>query len=137
MNGEAVRAFLVPPAHTDGEQLRLFSQRPTCSARADVFRTNMYPIVDVANGGSFGGMIEALETAIGLSGPNTKVIPGHGFGFTDRDGLLEVMVMLLDIRHRVTALIDQGLTLEEVVAATPIAHHDERWGQYRPGPPTT
>ena len=136
MNGEAVRAFLVPPAHTDGDSCVYFPEADVLRT-GDVFRTNMYPIVDVANGGSFGGMIEALETAIGLSGPNTKVIPGHGFGFTDRDGLLEVMVMLLDIRHRVTALIDQGLTLEEVVAATPIAHHDERWGQYRPGPPTT
>ena len=89
----------------------------------------MYPIIDVYNGGSFSGMIEALEIAIGLAGPQTKVIPGHGVGFTDRTGLIEVLVMMLDIRHEVTTLIAQGLTLEEVLAAGVTSVYDEQWGQ--------
>ena len=128
VNGEAVRAFLVPPAHTDGDSFVYFTESDVLHL-GDVFRTNMYPIIDVFNGGTFSGMIEALEIAIGLAGPDTKVIPGHGFGFTDRAGLLEVLVMMLDIRHEVTTLIARGRTLEEVLEAGPTAEHDEKWGQ--------
>ena len=77
----------------------------------------------------FSGMVEALEIAIGLVGPQTKVIPGHGVGFTDRTGLIEVLVMMLDIRHEVTTLIARGLTLEEVIAAAVTTEYDERWGR--------
>ena len=95
----------------------------------DVFRTNMHPIIDVYNGGSFSGMIDALEIAIGLSGPNAKVIPGHGRGFTDRTGLIEVLVMMLVIREAITRMIAQGMTLDEVLAANPTAEYDEKWRQ--------
>ena len=33
-----------------------------------------------------------------MSGPNTKIIPGHGFGFADRDGVTKVLTMLVDLR---------------------------------------
>lgn len=128
LNGEQVRAFLVPPAHTDGDSFVYFSGSDVLHM-GDVFRTNMYPIIDVYNGGTFSGMIEALEIAIGLAGPGTKVIPGHGFGFTDRNGLIEVLVMMLDIRDKVTAMIAQGRTLDEVMAAKITAAYDTQWGQ--------
>ena len=128
MNGEEVRAFLVPPAHTDGDSFVYFVDSDVLHT-GDVFRTNMYPIIDVYNGGSVSGMIEAMEIAIGMSGPNTKIIPGHGFGFTDRDGLIEVLTMLVDIREKVTEMITDGMHLEEVLAANPTAEYDEQWGQ--------
>ena len=128
MNGEEVRAFLVPPAHTDGDSFVYFADSDVLHT-GDVFRTNMYPIIDVYNGGSVKGMIEAMEIAIGMSGPNTKIIPGHGFGFTDRDGLVEVLEMIVDIRDKVTEMIIEGMHLEEVLAANPTAEYDERWGQ--------
>lgn len=128
LNGEEIRVFLVPPAHTDGDSFVYFTGSDVLHT-GDVFRTSMYPIIDVYNGGSFSGMIEALEIAIGLVGPQTKVIPGHGVGFTDRTGLIEVLVMMLDIRHEVTTLIAQGLTLEEVISAAVTSAYDEKWGQ--------
>ena len=128
MNGEEVRAFLVPPAHTDGDSFVYFADSDVLHT-GDVFRTNMYPIIDVYNGGSVSGMIGAMEIAIGLSGPNTKIIPGHGFGFTDRDGLIEVLTMLVDLRKKVTEMITEGMHLDEVLAANPTAEYDERWGQ--------
>ena len=128
MNGEEVRAFLVPPAHTDGDSFVYFVDSDVLHT-GDVFRTNMYPIIDVYNGGSVAGMIEAMEIAIGMSGPNTKIIPGHGFGFTDRDGLIEVLEMIVDIRDKVTEMILNGMNLEEVLAANPTAEYDEKWGQ--------
>ncbi|MED5563541.1 MAG: MBL fold metallo-hydrolase, partial [Gemmatimonadota bacterium] len=79
MNGEDVRVWLVPRAHTDGDAFTYFATSDVLHT-GDVFRTNMYPIIDVFNGGSLAGTIAATETAIALAGPNTKVIPGHGDG---------------------------------------------------------
>lgn len=127
LNGEEVRVFIAPPAHTDGDSFVHFLGSDVMHL-GDVFRTNMYPIIDVYNGGSFLGMIEAMELAITLAGPATKVIPGHGSGVSDRAGMQEVLSMLYDIRDRVANLVEQGLTLEQTVAAAPIAHLDARWG---------
>lgn len=127
LNGERVRVFLVPPAHTDGDSFVHFTDSDVLHL-GDVFRTNMYPIIDAHNGGSYSGMIDALEIAIGVAGPQTKVIPGHGFGITDREGMLEVLVMMLDIRERVRRLIDQGASLDDILAVGVTSHLDARWG---------
>ncbi|MEX2130012.1 MAG: MBL fold metallo-hydrolase [Pseudohongiellaceae bacterium] len=128
LNSETVRIFLAPPAHTGGDAFVHFVEADVLHL-GDVFRTNMYPIIDHYNGGSFLGMIEAMELAIEIAGPQTQVIPGHGFGATDRDGLIAVHAMLLDFRDRVQALLDRGFDLEQVLAAAPLASYDERWGQ--------
>ena len=128
MNGEDVRVWLVPSAHTDGDAFTYFAQSDVLHT-GDVFRTNMYPIIDVFNGGSLAGTIAATEEAIRLAGPNTKVIPGHGDGFTDRDGLIEVLDMMVDIRDTIQDMIVSGMHLEEVLAARPTAEYDEQWGQ--------
>jgi len=126
LNGEEVRVFHVPPAHTDGDAFVYFVQSDVLHT-GDVFRTNMYPIVDVYNGGTVDGMIEAMRLAVDLAGPNTKVIPGHGFGFTDRAGLVEVLDMLTDVRDRIREMVADGLWLDEVLAAHPTADYDARW----------
>ena len=76
-NGEEVRAFLAPAAHTDGDTFVHFPDSDVLHL-GDVFRTTSYPIVDVYNGGTVAGTIEALETAVAMAGPRTRVIPGHG-----------------------------------------------------------
>ena len=78
-NGEEVRAFLAPAAHTDGDTFVHFPGSDVLHL-GDVFRTTSYPIVDVYNGGTVAGTIAALEKAIGMAGPRTRVIPGHGPG---------------------------------------------------------
>lgn len=72
LNGEQVRAFLVPPAHTDGDSFVYFSGSDVLHI-GDVFRTNMYPIIDVYNGGTFSGMIEALLIPTSSSRPTDAV----------------------------------------------------------------
>jgi len=126
LNDEEVRVFHVPPAHTDGDSFVYFADSDVLHT-GDVFRTNMYPIVDVYNGGTVAGMIEAMQIAVDLAGPNTKVIPGHGFGFTDRDGLIEVLEMITDVRETIRAMVARGLGLDEVLAARPTARYDARW----------
>ena len=127
LNGEEVRVFLAPPAHTGGDSFVYFTGSDVLHL-GDVFRTNMYPIIDKYNGGSFLGMIEAMGVAIGMAGPDTKVIPGHGSASSDRDGMVEVQDLLFTMRDRVQALIDEGRSLEEIIEAKPMADLDARWG---------
>lgn len=128
LNGEQVQVFLAPPAHTDGDSFVYFSESDVLHL-GDVFRTNMYPIIDQYNGGSFLGMIEAMGLAIGMAGPDTRVIPGHGVGVSDRDGMLEVQQLLFTMRDRVQARIDAGMDLQAIIDDQPFADLDDRWGQ--------
>ena len=127
LNGEEVRVFLAPPAHTGGDSFVYFMGSDVLHL-GDVFRTNMYPIIDKHNGGSFHGMIEAMGLAIGMAGPNTKVIPGHGAGPSDREGMIIYQQLLFTMRDRVKALIEEGMSVEDIIAAEPMADHDERYG---------
>ena len=127
-NGEEVRAFLAPAAHTDGDTFVHFPASDVLHL-GDVFRTTSYPIVDVYNGGTVAGTIEALETALALAGPDTRIIPGHGLRVVGRETLVEFLDMIHDIRDRVRTMIAEGSTLEDVMAASPTAAYDAQWGQ--------
>ena len=119
--------FLAPPAHTDGDTFVHFPESDVLHL-GDVFRTTSYPIIDVYNGGTLAGTIEALNLALSLAGPETKVIPGHGVKVVGRRELTQFRDMTVDISERVRALIADGKTLDEVMAARPSAAYDEQWG---------
>jgi glyoxylase-like metal-dependent hydrolase (beta-lactamase superfamily II) len=126
LNGEEVRAFLAPPAHTDGDVFVYFPESDVLHL-GDVYRTTSYPIIDIYNGGTLRGTIAALDKAIDLAGPNTKIIPGHGLEVVGRSELIEFRDMILDIQGRVLNLIREGRKLEEVMAAQPTADYDAQW----------
>lgn len=126
LNGEEVRAFLAPPAHTDGDVFVYFPESDVLHL-GDVYRTTSYPIIDVYNGGTLKGTIAAMDMAIELAGPETKVIPGHGLEIVGRDELVEFRDMILDIQGQVLTMIREGKKLDEVMAARPTAAYDAKW----------
>ncbi len=128
LNGEEVRAFLAPPAHTDGDTFVYFPDSDVLHL-GDVFRTTSYPIIDVYNGGTLAGTIKALEMAIAIAGPTTKVIPGHGLRIVGRDAMVEFLDMTMAIRDSVRTMVSEGKQLDEVMAARPTAAYDAMWGQ--------
>ncbi len=128
LNGEEVRAFLAPPSHTDGDTFVYFPESDVLHL-GDVFRTTSYPIIDKFNGGTLRGTIAALDLAISMAGPDTKVIPGHGLEIVGRVEMQEFLDMILDIRDQVYTMIREGKHLDEVMAAAPAAIYDAEWGQ--------
>lgn len=122
LNGEQVRTIPVPPAHTDGDSFIHFVNSDVLHM-GDVYRTTGYPYMDLANGGSLDGLIEALGIAIGLAGPNTKIIPGHGRVATRAD-VMAHRDMILEVKARVAALVAQGMNVDQVLAARPTAAYD-------------
>jgi glyoxylase-like metal-dependent hydrolase (beta-lactamase superfamily II) len=117
MNGEEIQVIPVPPAHTDGDTMVYFRNADVLMA-GDFFRRG-YPNV----GGTVDGMIQALGMAIALCGPNTKVVPGHGPVGTRAD-VIAHRDMLVAVRDRISSLIREGKSEDEVVAAHPTASFD-------------
>ena len=128
LNGEDIRALLAPPAHTDGDTFVYFPVSDVLHL-GDVFRTTSYPIIDRYNGGTLAGTIAALELALEIAGPETKVIPGHGVNVVGRDEIREFLDMILDVRGTVLELIEQQQNLEGVLLARPTEAYDATWGQ--------
>jgi cyclase len=122
MDGEDVQAIPIPKAHTDGDTLVRFANANVIMI-GDYFRSLGYPNIDRANGGSLAGMIQGIDTAIGLCNATTKVVPGHG-AITDKNGLAAHRDMIIGIRDKIAPMVSQGKTLEEVTAARPTAAYD-------------
>ena len=60
---------------------------------------------------------------IGMAGPKTKIIPGHG-PMVDRAALIAHRDMILAIRNKVETMVEQGKTVDEVLAAKPTSDYD-------------
>lgn len=119
LDGEDVQIGKFPPAHTDGDTYIRFPKADVIHV-GDVFRTVGYPFVDGANGGTVKGTIEALKMIVDMAGPNTKIVPGHGV-VVNRDQVASFRAATIEAQKRVTAAIKQGMTVEQVIAANPLA----------------
>jgi cyclase len=126
LNGEEVHAFPVAPAHTDGDAYIHFRGSDVIHA-GDVFRTTAFPYIDLAAGGTLQGTLDALAVLIGMSGPNTRIIPGHGSVSTRAD-VIEFRDMALDVIARVRPMVARGMTYEQVAAADPTGPYNAKWG---------
>jgi len=124
MDGEDVQLIPIPHAHTDGDTLIYFPHADIIMS-GDFYRSIQYPNIDRTNGGSLNGMVDGLAALIALAGPNTKIVPGHGPVVSKTDVTTQ-RDMILAIRDRIAALIAQGKTQDEVVAANPTADYDAR-----------
>ena len=124
LDGENVRLLPIRNAHTDGDTLIIFPEHDILVV-GDYFRGIGYPFADLKRGGSLQGLLDGLGVTIGLAGPHTKIIPGHG-AVTDRSGLIDQRDMILTVRDRVAVLVSQNKTLEEVLAAKPTAKFDSQ-----------
>jgi cyclase len=127
LNGREVRVFHLPPGHTDGDAV-VWVPAADVLHTGDLLFNGAYPVIDVSAGGSIGGMIRSLDLLLPLVGPATKVVPGHG-PLADHAALLRFRGMLVTARDRVTRLVKEGRTLEQVLAAKPLADLDDTWGK--------
>ena len=124
MNGETIELIPVRAAHTGGDTMIRFVKADAIMV-GDFYRNFGYPFIDVANGGSLKGALEALELTMKIAGPNTKLIPGHGT-FINRTDIIPYRDMILDVQSRVQQLIAQGKTLPEVLAAKVTTSYDAK-----------
>ena len=118
-NGDTIRVFHVENAHTDGDSIIHFTNADVFHM-GDTFFNGRYPFIDIDFGGNVDGVIAAADRVLSMSQPTTKILPGHGEIGTPED-LRRYRDMLSTVRDRVQSMIDEGKTIDEVVAAAPTA----------------
>jgi cyclase len=124
MNGEEIQLIAVPRAHTDGDTMVYFPGLDVIMS-GDFYRAIQYPNIDRANGGSLAGLLDGLGLVIGMAGPNTKIVPGHG-PTVDRTAVMAHRDIVLTVRDRIAPLVTQGKSEDEVVAAKVTADIDSK-----------
>jgi len=139
-NGEGIEMFYEPNASTDGDTIVHFRSSEVIAV-GDIFDTMHYPFIDLKNGGSVRGEIDALNNILEKTvfkhdeDGGTMIIPGHG-RLSDEYDLGEYREMVSIIADRIQNAIKAGASLEDVKAARLTADYDPRYGATS-GPWTT
>lgn len=135
MNEEAIEVLYQPAAHSDADSMVLFRGSDVVVA-GDILDTTRFPVIDLANGGSIQGEIDALNRLIELAVPptpfiykgvGTYVIPGHG-RICEQQDVVEYRDMVVIVRDVIADLIKQGKTLEQVKEASPALPYERQYG---------
>jgi glyoxylase-like metal-dependent hydrolase (beta-lactamase superfamily II) len=125
-NGDEIRVYHVPPAHTDGDSIVRFV-RADVVHMGDVFFNGGYPFVDTSSGGRVDGVIAAADRVLAGTSGTTRIIPGHG-PLATRADLQAYRDVVKTLRDRIAKLKAEGKSRDEVIAAKPTADHDAKWG---------
>ncbi|MBF0442182.1 MAG: MBL fold metallo-hydrolase, partial [Oligoflexales bacterium] len=103
MNEEEIKIIHADRAHSDGNSIVLF-QKSKVAHIGDLYFAGGFPYIDIDNGGSVRGTIEALSKAAGLLPDDGKVIPGRG----DVISKSELSSFLSDLKS-ITAYIEEEM----------------------------
>jgi cyclase len=112
-------------AHTDGDTYVYFADANVLST-GDTVTWYRYPNIDTLNGGNIKGMIAASDAYLALSNDTTKIVPGHGSLMTKAQ-LTEYRALLVTARDRMTKLIADGKSEDDIYASNPFADTDAKW----------
>ncbi len=142
-NHEGIEVLRQPAAHSDGDCL-VFFRASDVVASGDVIDATRFPVIDLANGGSVKGEIDALNHVVELairpipfvfSGEGTIVLPGRGRIY-DHGDAVEYRDMIVIVRDVIQDMIQRGMTLDQIKAARPAKPYEPQYGASS-GPWTT
>ncbi|HEX5432495.1 MAG TPA: MBL fold metallo-hydrolase, partial [Bryobacteraceae bacterium] len=139
-NGEGIKIFHEPAAHSDGDSIVYFRYSDVIAA-GDILNTESYPVIEVDKGGTIDGVLNGLNHILDLAIPEfraqggTWIVPGHG-RLCDIGDVANYRNMVSLMRDRIADLKKKGMTLEQVKAARPTRDFDGLYGSTT-GPWTT
>ncbi|MBN4053668.1 MBL fold metallo-hydrolase [Haliea sp. AH-315-K21] len=122
---ETLTAIHVPNAHTDTDAFVHFGNANIIHM-GDLLWTGSYPRIDAQHGGgSVEGVIKGLEQALELADGDTQFISGHGAIPEKGTAYVEnYRAMLRTISNRVSNMIAEGMSQQQIIAARPTADFD-------------
>jgi len=135
MSGEGIEVLYQPAAHSGADSFVFFRGSDVVVA-GDVLDTTRFPVIDLANGGSIQGEIDALNKLIELAippvpfiyeGVGTYVIPGHG-RLCEQMDVVDYRDMVVIVRDAVWDMIKQNKTLDQIKAAHPAKPFETGYG---------
>ncbi len=122
-NGDEIKVIHVDNGHTDGDSIVYFTKNNVIHV-GDDFTDKSYPFIDISSGGSIDGLISSLQTISSIVDDETKVISGHT-GISNKTKVIDLTNMLTDVRQNVSQMIEDGKSLEEIIAVKPTSNYDE------------
>jgi glyoxylase-like metal-dependent hydrolase (beta-lactamase superfamily II) len=135
MNDEGIEILYQPAAHSNADSFVLFRSSDVVVA-GDVIDMTRFPVIDLANGGSIQGEIDALDRLIDLTiaptpfiykDVGTYVVPGHG-RLCEQMEVVDYRDMVVLVRDVVADLMKQGKTLDQIKTARPALPYETRYG---------
>jgi len=136
LDGSPIAVVSLPAGHSGSDAAVRFD-RPDVVVSGAVFDQTRFPVIDVADGGSIEGEIEALdEIANTLSYAHVPVLQNSGATLiipvrgpvSDEDDLVTYRDMVATVRDRIEYYLGQGKTLEQVRALNPARGYRSRYG---------
>lgn len=123
LNGDAAHIKHFSSAHTDGDAIVHFKEANVIHT-GDIMFNTLFPFIDTKNGGSFKGMLAALKGIHSMANEDTKIIPGHG-PLASKADVAATIDMLQGAEKAVQALINDGLSDDEIVKANPLSAYEK------------
>lgn len=133
LNGETATVYYVANGHTDGDSIIHFPLSNVIHM-GDMYFNGLYPYIDLDAGGAVQGMVAAVDLALSMADESTRIIPGHG-PLAMTEDLRVYGDFLVEAIANVQTLIDQDMTLEQVIAAKPTQEWDDTLGNIWITPP--
>lgn len=125
LNGDKINVTHIPNGHTDGDSVIHFTKANVLHT-GDLFFNGFYPFIDTDHGGSLVGLMAGIESLLALTDDKTIIIPGHGPVASKQD-LVSFSAMLTTAYKQLSDLKNQGKSLEQAIAAKPLASLDKEW----------
>lgn len=123
---QSMHVMHVNDSHTDGDSYIYFPESNVIHM-GDNFPDG-YPYIDLESGGNVDGLIKNLNMALAMLDTESKIIRGHG-KVADKVQLEEYRNVVQTIRDRVANAIEDGKSLEEIVAIGVSSEWDSEYGQ--------
>ena len=143
LNGEGIDMRHQPAAYSSGDSIVFFRRSDVIAAGA-VIDSDGFPRIDVAAGGTIGGVINTLNHLVDIAIPptplayqsgGTHIVPGWG-RVMDQPDVVAYRDMVTIVRDVVASMVQKGMTLDQIKAAEPTRGFTRRFGS-RSGPWTT
>jgi cyclase len=126
LGDEPVQYGYLPQAHTDGDIYVYFRKSNVLVTGGPVSGAG-WPVIDIKTGGWIVGLIDGVKTLAGVANDQTRVIPANGPVLSKAD-LVAQQQMYTTISGRIQKMMRQGLAPDEVVAKSPAAEYEAKWG---------
>lgn len=113
-------------AHTDGDMYVYFPEENILHA-GGVVSNDGYPLIDWWTGGWIGGLVDGLETLLGLVNEQTLIVPANGPVMSYQE-LVAMREMYNTLFRRIRDSFMSANTEQETLATAPTAEFDAVWG---------
>lgn len=124
VNGDTVDVMFVGGGHTNGDSIVRWREDNVVHMGDLYFNIPGFPYMDISSGGSVLDAMNSLDVILPMLDDETVVIPGHGAVSTKAE-LTAYRAQLGAMVDRVRQLYEQGMTLEQAQAASPLAGFNE------------